>query len=89
MQRRMWVTGIMVVAVALVVASTGFAQEGEPNITLMPPVPDLTAEGLEAWFFSFLEKLLNLFAQFVGQILQQIFGGVSNLLTGAPPTTSV
>jgi hypothetical protein len=49
----------------------------------------LTAEGLESWFFSFLEKLLNLFAQFIGQILQQIFGGVSGLLTGTPPTTSV
>ena len=89
MQRRMWLAGITMVAVLVVLASTGLAQEGEPSVTLAPVVPGLTGEGLESWFFSFLEKLLNLFAQFIGQILQQIFGGVSGLLTGTPPTTSV
>ncbi|MCA3243808.1 MAG: hypothetical protein INF43_00695 [Alphaproteobacteria bacterium] len=89
MQRRTWMVSGMVVVAVVVLASTGLAQDGEPSGTFAPVVPGLTAEGLESWFFSFLEKLLNLFAQFIGQILQQIFGGVSGLLTGTPPTTSV
>lgn len=83
----------------VVLAGLGLAQDTQEAAPALAPLVDglaqhaanvpLTGEGIEAWFFSFLERLLNLFAQFIGQILQQVFGGVGNLLTGSTPTTSV
>lgn len=80
-------------------AAAGFAQEAAETTNTLAPVVEglnqavqntpLTGEGIETWFFSFIERLLNLFAQFIGQILQQVFGGVGSLLTGTAPTTSV
>jgi hypothetical protein len=89
-----------VLVVGMVAMAThGFAQEATETTNTLAPVVEgfnqtvqnmpLSGEGIEAWFFSFLERLLNLFASFIGQILQQVFGGVGNLLTGTAPTTSV
>lgn len=67
-------------------AAVGFAQEAEP---LAAAVPALTPEGLESWFFSFLERLLALFADFIGQILGDIFGGIGGLFAGGEASVHV
>lgn len=78
--------GLMAIALIMAYASQGLAQEGA---LLEPVLPAFNGEGLEAWFFSFLERLLNLFANFIGQILHQIFGGLGSMFTSTPVITNL
>ncbi len=83
-------------------AANGMAQEAAEGTETFAPVVEglnqamqtplnrpISGEGLEAWFFSFLEKLFNLVGQFIIQILQQVFAGIGGLLTGGAPATNV
>lgn len=62
-------------------AGFGFAQEVTDTA---PVIPAIDGTAVEDWFFNFLGKLLDLFADFIGKILQQIFGGVAGMFTGGP-----
>jgi hypothetical protein len=66
-------------------AAAGFAQEAEPLAAVTPISPT----ELEGWFFNFLERLLGLFADFIGKILGDIFGGIGGLFAGGEASAHV
>ena len=76
---------LALIVVFLGLAACGFAQEASPLAGVAPISP----EGLENWFFSFLERLLALFADFIGQILGDIFGGIGGLFAGGEDSIHV
>lgn len=66
---------LLVLALVVGVVGAGFAEEAVA-------IPTVSPEALEGWFFHFLERLLNLFADFIGRILGDIFGGIGGLFGG-------
>jgi hypothetical protein len=64
---------------ALNAAISPAAAEAAPMATATPA---LDLSGLQTWFFGFLQQLLGLFADFIGQILGQVFSGIGGLMTG-------
>ena len=81
--------GFLILATLVVLATQGMAQEAAEAPPALPAVPGINGAALEDWFFNFLGKLFDLFAEFIGQILQQIFGGINGMFAGGPSVQSV
>lgn len=79
----------LVLMLMLVVFGTlGHADDAALAPLVAPVAPALDGAGLEAWFFDFLSKLLDLFASFIGQILREIFSGIGGLISGTTTTAA-
>jgi hypothetical protein len=78
-------TRLLCVLALLILVMAGVATAEDAAAPVVGPTTPIAGVGLdgagmEAWFFDFLGKLLNLFADFIAQIIREVFSGIGGLI---------